>query len=321
MAVLEHSRINWHQVGAVGSLISQVIMGLAAVNVTPGLRTGGYVWYFATFGGIGLVYWVIRKRQSPLWWFVWPVLALARIIAFGYLDRPAAQLVTGLISVFFLFAGLTQPQGRSLLLLPLALVGLRGLIDLPLNLALVRLSIAAIVWAMASELPAYLLRGLAAQQEALAATAETDSLTGARNRRGLDELLHRLQGRAYLVIVDLDDFKHYNDTHGHLAGDDVLIDFTSMLHRESRREDIVIRYGGEEFLAVLQDVDQELAERIVARWAKAWHLHPSGITFSAGLTDLLGEDALRRADTALYAAKAAGRDRTVVSLAGAGQAA
>ncbi len=178
--------------------------------------------------------------------------------------------------------------------------------------------IAAIVLSLAAELPAYLLRHLAAQQKILTRNAGTDSLTGAQNRRGLEDLLDRMQGRAFLVIVDLDDFKRYNDTFGHLAGDKVLVEFSAMLHEETRRNDVVVRYGGEEFLIVLADANQRRAELVVERWAKAWRRNGSGITFSAGVTDLEGAEALRRADTSLYAAKAAGRARSVVSLSGMG---
>jgi diguanylate cyclase (GGDEF)-like protein len=316
------SRINWHLVGAVGSALTQAIMILAAVSVSPGLALRGWLWFAGSFVMVGLIYWLIQDHRSPGWWMIWPALGIVRIFIFGLGDPTAARLTTGLVSVFFLFAGLTQPQGRSLLLLPPSLIVLRGLIDLPLHLAIVRLIIAAIVLSMACELPAYLLRHLAAQQKVLTLNAGTDSLTGAQNRRGLDDLMDRMQGRAYLVIVDLDEFKLYNDTFGHLAGDRVLIDFSAMLHQETRRNDVVVRYGGEEFLIVLAGADQQRAELVVGRWAQAWGRNASGTTFSAGITDLEGDDALRRADTSLYAAKAGGRARAVVGLstAGAGHA-
>ncbi len=314
-AVAELFRIEWHKVGLWGSIATQLIMGAAALTVRPSLGAGWW-WYASTFVTMILIYLIVRRHPSPAWWLVWPTAALVRLMTFGVVNHVAAQLVTGLIFFFFLYAGVTQPQGRSLWLLPLALVALRGLTDLPIQVAIVRLSIAAIVWSLAAELPAYLLKRLAAQQQILVVTAETDSLTGARNRHGLEELLLHLRGRAFMVILDLDHFKRYNDTHGHLAGDQVLVAFASMLMRECRLPDVVIRYGGEEFLVLLVDVDRRVAEAVVGRWRNSWRQDPSGVTFSAGVTDLVDDLALPRADRALYAAKAAGRDRTVVTLSG-----
>ena len=320
VTVPDISRINWHLVGAIGSALSQTIMILAAVSVAPGLEARGWLWFAASFAIIVLLYFLLKDHQSPGWWLLWPVVCIGRTFIFGLGVPAAAQLTTGLITLFFLFAGLTQPQGRSLFLLAPALIVLRSLIDLPLHLAIVRLIIGAIVLSLVAELPAYLLRHLAAQQKILTLNAGTDSLTGAQNRRGLDDLLDRMQGRAFLVIVDLDEFKQYNDSFGHLAGDKVLVEFSAMLQEETRRNDVVIRYGGEEFLIVLADANQRRAELVVDRWTEAWRRNGSGITFSAGVTDLLGDEALRRADISLYAAKAAGRARTVVSLSGAGAA-
>lgn len=311
------SRVSWHLVGVIGSALTQALMILAAVSVSPGLQLCGWCWFAGSFVVLGLTYRLVKNHQTPGWWILWPVGCIARIFVFGLGDRAAAPLITGLLTLVFLFAGLTQPQGRSLFLLLPSLFVLRGLIDLPLHLAIVRLIISAIVLSMAAELPAYLLRHLAAQQQVLALNAETDSLTGAQNRRGLDDLLNRMQGRAYLVIIDLDEFKLYNDTFGHLAGDRVLVDFSAMLHQESSPHDVVVRYGGEEFLVILADADRDHAELLVDRWAQAWRSNASGTTFSAGITDLDGDDALRRADTCLYAAKAAGRARAVVGLSGA----
>ena len=145
-------------------------------------------------------------------------------------------------------------------------------------------------------------------------TSGGSPLTSARNRHGLTGLLTRMRGHAFVVILDLDHFKVYNDTFGHLAGDQVLADFAAMLARESRHTDMVIRYGGEEFLVILSEVNPVTAEQIMQRWRTTWGRHPSGTTFSGGMTDLDGDHALARADLSLYAAKAAGRARTITDL-------
>jgi len=153
------------------------------------------------------------------------------------------------------------------------------------------------------------------------ALARSDSLTGLPNRRALDEQLPREMARARraeadlcLAILDLDHFKAYNDTHGHLAGDEMLRRCAMAWDSELRGEDTIVRFGGEEFLVVLADTSPDQAAEIVERLRAAT---PDGQTASAGLAcwDRVesAEDLVGRADVALYRAKAAGRDRAVLS--------
>ncbi len=153
------------------------------------------------------------------------------------------------------------------------------------------------------------------------ALARSDSLTGLPNRRALDEQLPREMARARraesglcLAIVDLDHFKAYNDTHGHLAGDEMLRRCAMAWDSELRGEDTIVRFGGEEFLVVLPDTTPEQAAEIVERLRAAT---PDEQTCSAGLACWdyveLAEDLVGRADSALYRAKAAGRDQLVLS--------
>jgi diguanylate cyclase (GGDEF)-like protein len=156
-----------------------------------------------------------------------------------------------------------------------------------------------------------------------------DPLTSLYNRRylfevgpGLLELTRRNGQTLCVALLDLDHFKSLNDTHGHAAGDAMLQFFASMLQSQLRRSDVLCRYGGEEFVIVMPDVDMRdglltvervlgefLAERVEFRRDAL----PQG-TFSAGVAafpdhgDQL-EVLLARADKALYRAKAAGRSR------------
>ena len=147
--------------------------------------------------------------------------------------------------------------------------------------------------------------------------ARHDVLTGLPNRRVLQELLPREMARARrresplcLAIVDIDHFKAYNDTHGHLAGDEVLRACAREWDTVLRGEDTLVRFGGEEFLVLLPDTDPEQAAEIVERLREQT---PMEQTCSAGLA--LWDQAesidglLRRADEALYLAKAGGRDQ------------
>ena len=147
--------------------------------------------------------------------------------------------------------------------------------------------------------------------------ARHDALTGLPNRRVLQELLPREMARARrresrlcLAIVDIDHFKRYNDTHGHLAGDEVLRGCAREWDTALRGEDTLVRFGGEEFLVLLPDTDPEQAVEIVERLREKTPLEQ---TCSAGLAlwDYAEsiDDLLRRADEALYLAKAGGRDQ------------
>jgi diguanylate cyclase (GGDEF)-like protein len=166
---------------------------------------------------------------------------------------------------------------------------------------------------------------------ALAAQARTDPLTGLGNRLRLHEDLEAMHdravryGHAYCVAVcDLDDFKQFNDTYGHQAGDDALRRVSEVLDHETRSGDRAYRYGGEEFLVVLagQTLPQALiaTERIrLAVEALAIPHHTSRasemVTVSVGVSawdyERLDTPAkvLARADTALYQSKANGRNR------------
>lgn len=147
--------------------------------------------------------------------------------------------------------------------------------------------------------------------------ARHDSLTGLPNRRALEEQLPRVMARARrslsplsLAIIDIDHFKVYNDTHGHLAGDEVLRACARAWDESLRGEDTIARVGGEEFLVLLPDTDPDQAAEIVERLREQT---PMAQTCSAGLACWdYGEsidDLLRRADEALYLAKAGGRDQ------------
>ena len=155
----------------------------------------------------------------------------------------------------------------------------------------------------------------------LEVAARTDDLTGLLNRRAWNEELGRelsradRAGRALCVaILDLDRFKQYNDTHGHQAGDRFLKQIAGHWTQTLRAGDILARYGGEEFALALPGTDLQHAERMLERLREAL---PERQTCSAGVCCWNGEESAEtltaRADTALYAAKAAGRDRVIAT--------
>jgi diguanylate cyclase len=159
--------------------------------------------------------------------------------------------------------------------------------------------------------------------------AHEDFLTGALNRRGMDEALTREFERAdrhntalSLAMLDIDHFKKINDTLGHSTGDKALAHLAKVVKGILRSTDVLARYGGEEFVILLPGSKQDDAVEVISglqrELTKNFFLHNNErvlITFSAGVAErVAGEDAdsiLPRADTALYLAKQSGRNRVI----------
>lgn len=148
--------------------------------------------------------------------------------------------------------------------------------------------------------------------------AKTDELTALPNRRFLLDEGKRLSDPACVLMIDLDNFSEVNRTFGHAGGDRALIAFADLARGQLRPSDLIARYGGEEFCALLRDVDEPEARRIAERLrAGVAELsidvdgRPLRITASIGLARLDGdvETTIRRADAALYRAKALGRNQ------------
>jgi diguanylate cyclase (GGDEF)-like protein len=171
---------------------------------------------------------------------------------------------------------------------------------------------------------------LARRNAELEQLARTDVLTGLANRRHADDHLRatiassRRHHRALCaVLVDIDNFKAVNDLHGHAAGDAVLREIAQRLCAGLREEDLAARWGGEEFLLLLPDsgdattVCERLRESIAERPVNVHGLLELGVSASFGWApwtgDETGEALIGRADVALYAAKAGGRDRVVAA--------
>ena len=158
-----------------------------------------------------------------------------------------------------------------------------------------------------------------------------DQLTGALNRRGLEHALAREAVRAdrkasalCLALIDLDDFKRLNDGYGHQAGDCVLVHLVALIRDTIRGNDLIGRYGGEEFLLVLPDSGVEESSAVMNRLRDRLHERPLlwdsdrlRVSFSAGIAERhKGEDqdsVIARADKALYEAKRLGKNRVMVA--------
>jgi diguanylate cyclase (GGDEF)-like protein len=168
---------------------------------------------------------------------------------------------------------------------------------------------------------------LRARNAELDRIARSDPLTGLANRRHLDEQLaaHAASAARHhhelsVAVVDIDNFKSVNDTFGHNAGDTVLREVARRIAVSARVEDIVGRWGGEEFIVILPHcgvdgatvVSERIRRAVAATPVRAEHGIAIPVTVSVGCTGGTDEVAVERADAALYAAKKGGRNRTVV---------
>jgi two-component system cell cycle response regulator len=171
-----------------------------------------------------------------------------------------------------------------------------------------------------------------ADQEELERLANVDALTGLDNRRAilhrLDEQLkyaNRYKEELSLVMVDMDYFKGVNDRYGHITGDDVLVGVATLIRQNIRDADAAGRYGGEEFMIILPKTDLSSAFHAAERIRKVIETADMsdsagsvfGITVSQGVASHKPgegrESLISRADSALYAAKANGRNRVEAS--------
>ncbi|HZG37425.1 MAG TPA: diguanylate cyclase [Nodosilinea sp.] len=217
-------------------------------------------------------------------------------------------------------------------------------ITIPVDQTELLLRVESLLWARRQSLK---LSALLAQERLLEQQLETDNqilhqmatqdgLTGISNRRAFDEKLAyewklgcREQTPLAVVLCDVDYFKAYNDTYGHIAGDQCLREIAGVLNTATQRPaDLASRYGGEEFALILPRTDLEgalhLLNRIRSTLQARAITHPQSsigpyVSLSFGLASVVPdlqwqlEDLLRAADAALYQAKADGRDRIVVA--------
>ena len=163
--------------------------------------------------------------------------------------------------------------------------------------------------------------------EQISGLVQEDQLTGVLNRRGLEDAYEREVARAErsstplcVGLLDIDNFKQLNDTHGHQTGDEALQHLVRVTRRTMRPSDVLARYGGEEFLLLLPETGLEEAVEVMVRLqrnlTKAFFLHNNErvlITFSAGVALRGAAEAqtsiIERADKALYQAKRSGKNR------------
>lgn len=296
----------------------RLVLALGFLGVALCLRGGaGSRWSLPLLGAMllaqCLAFCALRAWLSPdasdairLGYSLFPFIVLAQLALFPLPALHAAALALPLLLI----------RGGAIALHPELADGLVG------DLWLMALLGAVAVWAAAAQL-SLLLGLLEARRD-----ASHDALTGLANRRAALERLAAECARARrsrqplsVLMLDLDRFKRVNDTWGHAVGDQVLVEAARILRGELRGADLGVRFGGEEFLALLPGTDIEaavhVAERVRQRMAEARIALAGGdavaITLSVGAASLqpgeTGEALIQRADAALYRAKGLGRDR------------
>lgn len=204
----------------------------------------------------------------------------------------------------------------------------------PLALNVVHIFNLSVVFMMFSYLSFYYLQTVRRAQKKLHMFATTDPLTSLFNRRHMTYLadreiqrINRSNNRISVVLIDLDYFKKINDEHGHKIGDDVLINVAKILSNEVRKQDLIARWGGEEFLVILPDSDGAHAQLSAERIRKAFlsfdwftaigeSITP---TITAGVSEFGKKESLNsviaRADSALYKGKHSGRNVVIFDAA------
>jgi diguanylate cyclase (GGDEF)-like protein len=332
-----------------------VCIGLLQVQVEQGLSDAGAARGLMTFGACGALAFYLLIRANARLKLAPDQLAVAQAVfsltcavwayAISGPLRAAMLTMTVVIIVFCMFA--LRPR-QTLMLSATAILGMGAtmwwmqatdpLRFPPMTEAVTfgylagALMSTALLSGEMSKLRARLKNQKQELSEALATIrvlATVDELTSLVNRRHMNGVLEaeeRRQGFAdntCIALLDIDFFKQVNDRHGHATGDAVLRCFSAAARASLRANDVLARWGGEEFLLLLPDAAPEDARAVLERMAEQVHamtvpgLDGGRISFSAGLAARrAGEpsaDAISRADDALYRAKQTGRNRIVLA--------
>jgi diguanylate cyclase (GGDEF)-like protein len=250
---------------------------------------------------VGVLTTVYIRGEQQIYW------AYPALLATFYLAKPGEAV---LISTLTIIA-----------LVPALVPRLDGMILTTMFVTLIATAVFAYAFA-------FLSRG---QRDQLLQLARKDPLTGAGNRRALDEKLLEVcaaQARSNtpscMVLIDIDNFKEINDEFGHAIGDQILVRLTEIIELRIRVTDSLYRIGGEEFVVVIEGQAKDKARRMAEQLrtlVEANELAPEGsVTISLGVAELsVGESPanwMRRADLALYESKRSGRNQTSLAITG-----
>ncbi|MEZ5652169.1 MAG: GGDEF domain-containing protein [Burkholderiaceae bacterium] len=317
---------------------TEVLMGLIDPDASRRLTTfnlaGGLMFYIIARSRFMVER--VRSITLTICQQLWAQVAIATSYAITGPARGAVLLIMLLVmmySVFVLRPRLTMMLTASAVTMVVLVMGWKTWTDpvhYPINVELAHLTLLLVVLGGSAAMSVQIARLRSRLQDQLTRNqilATRDELTGLLNRRAvLDQLKQRPVGGSRqgdsmaIALVDLDHFKRTNDTLGHAAGDEVLRRFAHAAGAEIREDDLLARWGGEEFLIALPGTHPETLEATLMRIrdrlngdAMADIAPTLRVTFSAGVSDCDDladfESAIARADAALYDAKHYGRDR------------
>jgi diguanylate cyclase (GGDEF)-like protein len=305
--------------------------GLVLVLVAAGM-IGATVWLFpvstsdslqacAVAGGMMLA------ALLCSWWLsgsgvrnalgLFPLIVFVGIAGIGVISRTLGASYGGFYILAFIYVGQRLPARATWpLIFPatgLWLVSNGAFMGASLPAIEVRLPIAMCLWLCVGEFLSAQARVTTRTEAYLQRQADLDPLTELHNRRALAGVFAGARGGDAIVLIDLDHFKAVNDAHGHARGDKTLVDFAGVLSAAVRDRDLVVRYGGEEFMLYLPETTARQADLVLQRVRERWLTQGPLTTFSAGIAQVRSKDdvslALADADRCLYLAKDSGRDR------------
>ena len=263
--------------------------------------------------------WAIRLRRKPPIPYVLLILPISAAIALSIATQGVIGAFWCYPTVLFLFFVLTR---RVAALCSLALL-LGGTVMVYRYLG-ARIAVRFAASLVLTIFIIYVIQNVVRElQRRLMEQAITDPLTGAFNRRYMEERLGEALARGRrrppvsLLVIDIDHFKRVNDEHGHEAGDTVLKGLVSLVRQRVRAVDLVFRMGGEEFVVLLPDTAEDdaflMADKLRQSIAETTLLEGLVLTVSIGVGEAAAGDSvdswIKATDAALYAAKEAGRNR------------
>jgi diguanylate cyclase (GGDEF)-like protein len=280
------------------------------VGVTPGdLATVNAILVGALVASLFLP-WARLPRRTTI---IFPVLVWAAIALLGEHAHGAGSNYLGIFVLTFLYIGLVQRPGTSLVLAPVAATMYLGAFAAWSDHLIPRLVIAVIAWVLIAETVATLQQRRADLADRLRQSANTDPLTGLPNRADLEARLVTARPGDLLVVCDINQFKRFNETFGITIADQALADFGFLLRSSVRTVDYASRSDGAQFTLILPRTELALAPAILGRLRRRWTLLRPNITFSTGIAcchpGRTVTETLAAAERALYRAKKAGPNR------------
>ena len=256
---------------------------------------------------------ILRSRLREHAFLAWSLLDVGLIIALAAVDGGADSPLALLMFIPIVFAGVSYPIGSVVLVSAAVLISYGGLAAATGTAAGIVVMFTGTL-ACTALMSFWQARNHERRRELLLVASRTDPLTGALNRRGFQQSastllagVARFGHPGTLVLFDLDRFKHYNDAHGHAAGDELLCWVVHRVRATLRPTDSIARMGGDEFAVLLAGADRMAAETVMGRISEDL---AEKVAISCGLASAPVEgdhlDALyRRADAQLYDAKRA----------------